>query len=162
MAPLSHHYSNSTTLTPGFHHLSPKQAIATPSKPVSLPQASAALPTHNLFCNSQRTILLKYGSDHSTPLIKNLKTFPGPTDKIQTTQHDIQSTLESEPNLSVRYVLCPLNNDNQITCGFLKKPYPFSGFSFIPLICSFQFSHCCGESYDLLCLPLGFLKYPIC
>lgn len=45
-------------------------------------------------------ILLKYRSDYATPLIKNLKLFSGPTDKIQNTDHNVRGTLQSEPNLS--------------------------------------------------------------
>lgn len=46
-----------------------------------------------------RMTLLKYRSDHATPLIKNLKLFLEP-DKTQTTEHNVQSTFQSEPDLS--------------------------------------------------------------
>lgn len=46
-----------------------------------------------------RMTLLKYRSGHATPLIKNFKLFPE-ADKIQTTEHNVQSAFQSEPDLS--------------------------------------------------------------
>lgn len=94
------------------------------SFPTSFPAWSFSLPSTPQFILQlpSRTILLKSGSDRAAALIKNLKSFPEPTDKIQTTEHSVQSTIQWEPHLSALPPATAQNNDNQSICGSPRSP----------------------------------------
>lgn len=78
-----------------------------------------------------RTILLKHRSDQAAALIKTLKLFPEPTDKIQTTKHCTARTplisLASCPILLWTLVLflgLPLHACHQCRMSFAPLPMP--------------------------------------